>query len=254
MFCHNFFSVCTKFCRKEYCLLFVYICISVIFSWTNRCVHRISCLLIFCSGRSWKASELRLKSWDDLNKLWYVLMKEKNMLMTQRQMLHAQNLRFSNPERISKVCFLAPCYFYLLFLNPNETLIIWLLAIRTRFLSVQMRNSSVCYLEQVINWYRYLFFYALAFSDWFIYCTCPILDVCELIGCDWSGAYLWLFICNSYILIYIVWGSWWNIPPRHEHLEMGSMDRKCKKTNLNNVFFSPCSLKLLRKIFPCAHT
>ncbi|KAK4437175.1 39S ribosomal protein L47, mitochondrial [Sesamum alatum] len=54
-------------------------------------------------GRSWKASELRLKSWDDLNKLWYVLLKEKNMLMTQRQMLHAQNLRFPNPERLPKV-------------------------------------------------------------------------------------------------------------------------------------------------------
>ncbi|CAK9169384.1 unnamed protein product [Ilex paraguariensis] len=54
-------------------------------------------------GRSWKASELRLKSWDDLNKLWYVLLKEKNMLMSQRQMLHAQNLRFPNPERIPKV-------------------------------------------------------------------------------------------------------------------------------------------------------
>lgn len=54
-------------------------------------------------GRGWKASELRLKSWDDLHKLWYVLLKERNMLMTQRQMLHAQNLRFPNPERISKV-------------------------------------------------------------------------------------------------------------------------------------------------------
>ncbi|KAM3706517.1 hypothetical protein ACB098_03G156000 [Castanea mollissima] len=54
-------------------------------------------------GRSWKAPELRLKSWDDLNKLWYVLLKEKNMLMTQRQMLHSQNLRFPNPERIPKV-------------------------------------------------------------------------------------------------------------------------------------------------------
>ncbi|CAN4088213.1 unnamed protein product [Withania somnifera] len=54
-------------------------------------------------GRGWKASELRLKSWDDLQKLWYVLLKEKNMLMTQRQMLNAQNLRFPNPERISKV-------------------------------------------------------------------------------------------------------------------------------------------------------
>ncbi|KAK4768273.1 hypothetical protein SAY87_003414 [Trapa incisa] len=54
-------------------------------------------------GRSWKACELRLKSWDDLHKLWYVLLKEKNMLMTQRQMLQAQNLRFSNPERLPKV-------------------------------------------------------------------------------------------------------------------------------------------------------
>ncbi|KAF7838355.1 39S ribosomal protein L47, mitochondrial [Senna tora] len=54
-------------------------------------------------GRSWKASELRLKSWDDLQKLWFVLLKEKNMLMTQRQMLQSQNLRFPNPERIPKV-------------------------------------------------------------------------------------------------------------------------------------------------------
>ncbi|KAK4375640.1 hypothetical protein RND71_006317 [Anisodus tanguticus] len=46
-------------------------------------------------GRGWKASELRLKSWDDLQKLWYVLLKEKNMLMTQHQMLNAQNLRRS---------------------------------------------------------------------------------------------------------------------------------------------------------------
>ncbi|CAL5345412.1 unnamed protein product [Camellia sinensis] len=65
-------------------------------------------------GRSWKASELRLKSWDDLNKLWYVLLKEKNMLMTQRQMLNAQNLRFPNPERIPKWaslrCVLVLCF------------------------------------------------------------------------------------------------------------------------------------------------
>ncbi|KAF2555987.1 hypothetical protein F2Q68_00013046 [Brassica cretica] len=55
------------------------------------------------SCRGWKASELRLKSWDDLQKLWYVLLKEKNMLMTQRQMLQAQNMMFPNPERIPKV-------------------------------------------------------------------------------------------------------------------------------------------------------
>ncbi|KAH9310532.1 hypothetical protein KI387_025567, partial [Taxus chinensis] len=53
-------------------------------------------------GRGWKAAELRLKSWDDLQKLWYVLLKEKNMLMSQRQMLQAQNMRFPNPERIPK--------------------------------------------------------------------------------------------------------------------------------------------------------
>ncbi|MQM00410.1 hypothetical protein Taro_033146 [Colocasia esculenta] len=60
-------------------------------------------------GRGWKASELRLKSWDDLQKLWYVLLKEKNMLMTQRQMLNAQNLRFPNPERIPKVRAVKNC-------------------------------------------------------------------------------------------------------------------------------------------------
>ncbi|KAJ6791393.1 39S ribosomal protein L47, mitochondrial [Iris pallida] len=54
-------------------------------------------------GRGWKACELRLKSWDDLHKLWYVLLKEKNLLMTQRQMLHSQNMRFPNPDRIPKV-------------------------------------------------------------------------------------------------------------------------------------------------------
>ncbi|CAL9089917.1 unnamed protein product [Musa textilis] len=61
-------------------------------------------------GRGWKASELRLKSWDDLQKLWYVLLKEKNMLMTQRQMLNAQNLRFPNPERIPKSIIFHLCH------------------------------------------------------------------------------------------------------------------------------------------------
>ena len=84
--------------------------------------HNIEILIAMSmlSGRSWKASELRLKSWDDLNKLWYVLLKEKNMLMTQRQMLNAQNLRFPNPERIPKVNRGAICFLCFVMSVPLE--------------------------------------------------------------------------------------------------------------------------------------
>ncbi|WZZ16374.1 hypothetical protein YC2023_109463 [Brassica napus] len=47
----------------------------------------------------WKASELRLKSWDEPWKLWYVVLKLKNIMMTQGNMLQAE-LMFPNPERI----------------------------------------------------------------------------------------------------------------------------------------------------------
>ncbi|XP_003493579.1 39S ribosomal protein L47, mitochondrial isoform X1 [Bombus impatiens] len=54
-------------------------------------------------GRSWKKDELRLKSNEDLHKLWFVLLKERNMLLTMEEIYKRQWEYFPNPERIDKV-------------------------------------------------------------------------------------------------------------------------------------------------------
>ncbi|XP_056132404.1 39S ribosomal protein L47, mitochondrial [Lampris incognitus] len=55
------------------------------------------------SGAPWTATKLRAKSNEDLHKLWYVLLKEKNMLLTIEQESKRQRLQMPSPERVKKV-------------------------------------------------------------------------------------------------------------------------------------------------------
>ena len=55
------------------------------------------------TGRMWRCSDLRLKSFDDLQKLWIVLLKERNMLLTYRHQCTTTQTKMANPERLQKV-------------------------------------------------------------------------------------------------------------------------------------------------------
>lgn len=54
-------------------------------------------------GRAWKVEELRIKSNEDLHKLWFVLYKEKNMLLTMQEECKRKVELFPSEERIDKV-------------------------------------------------------------------------------------------------------------------------------------------------------
>nr|CAG4642031.1 EOG090X0DBE [Eurycercus lamellatus] len=55
------------------------------------------------AGRSWTLDELRIKSNVDLHKLWFVLLKERNMLLTMEHNCREGVRLFPSPERIDKV-------------------------------------------------------------------------------------------------------------------------------------------------------
>ncbi|XP_061594345.1 39S ribosomal protein L47, mitochondrial [Cololabis saira] len=55
------------------------------------------------SGAPWTAKQLRTKSNEDLHKLWYVLLKEKNMLLTLEQEAKRQRVQMPSPERLKKI-------------------------------------------------------------------------------------------------------------------------------------------------------
>ena len=55
------------------------------------------------TGREWKAADLRRKSWDDLHRLWYVLLLERNRLQSEKLEYRKLRQAFPDPSRLAKV-------------------------------------------------------------------------------------------------------------------------------------------------------
>jgi len=54
-------------------------------------------------GREWSAAQIRNKSFEDIQKLWFVLLKERNMLLTYRHQCKHLGEEMVQPERLQKV-------------------------------------------------------------------------------------------------------------------------------------------------------
>lgn len=54
-------------------------------------------------GRSWMKDDLRIKSNSDLHKLWYILLKERNMILTMRHECKRLGIPMPGPQRYGMV-------------------------------------------------------------------------------------------------------------------------------------------------------
>ena len=54
-------------------------------------------------GKAWSPGLLRLKSNEDLHKLWYVLLKEKNLILADKQLLRQHRMPLDFKQKLLKV-------------------------------------------------------------------------------------------------------------------------------------------------------
>ena len=54
-------------------------------------------------GRAWLSAELRLKSFENMHQLWYICLKEKNKLYSQKEEARRFRLNFPNGDRLAQV-------------------------------------------------------------------------------------------------------------------------------------------------------